>query len=414
MLTSNSVIRAIEKRLGQRRLFYVCRDIERAADLQAKNYFIITNNTAYAKKLARQDPNIILIKRKNQSRRKVGIQTVTSGLIDTIDLLNHPRAKQTVRKNDFVLVFKNNSLIEKVCQKNCWRLLNPPAALADKIESKISQIAWLGKLTKYLAPHYINICQNIKWTGKPFILQFNRAHTGSGTLFINSKKKLNELAAKFPRREVRISRYIKGPVFTNNNVVWDKKVLMGNINFQITGLRPFTDNKFATIGNDWALPTRLLRNKQIKQYEQIVNNVGKKLATEGWKGLFGLDIIMEQKTNRLYLLEINARQPASTTFESRLQKSKVQSPKSKVSTFEAHVAALLGLPYQKQSLIKIYDGAQIIQRVTKKNIKIPKIKDRSLINTIKYNNTLPGSDLIRWQFSRGVMKKDSMLDKKII
>src|SRR3989338_601487 len=98
MLTSNQLIMAIEKRLGRRRLFYVCRDIERAAGLQAKNYFIITNHNAYAQKLARQDSNIIIIKEKNQ--------------LNTVELLQHWRAKQAVRKNDFVLVFKNSSQIE--------------------------------------------------------------------------------------------------------------------------------------------------------------------------------------------------------------------------------------------------------------------------------------------------------------
>jgi len=148
MLNSNGAVKAIEKRLGQRRLFYVCRDIERAAGLRAKNYFIVANHGAYAAKLARQDSNVILIKEKNQ--------------LDTVELLKHQRAKQTISKNDFILVFKNSSLIENICQKNGWRLLNPDAKLADKIESKISQIEWLGDLAKYLPPRRVDICQNIK------------------------------------------------------------------------------------------------------------------------------------------------------------------------------------------------------------------------------------------------------------
>ena len=398
------MVKAIEKRLGQRRLFYVCRDIERAAGLRAKNYFIVANHGAYAAKLARQDSNVILIKEKNQ--------------LDTVELLKHQRAKQTISKNDFILVFKNSSLIENICQKNGWRLLNPDAKLADKIESKISQIEWLGDLAKYLPPRRVDICQNIKWLGKPFILQFNHSHTGSGTLFINTKKKLNELALKFPQRAVRVSQYINGPVFTNNNVVWENKILIGNINYQITGLSPFTDNKFATIGNDWSLPAKLLNHKQTKRYEQIAKDVGKKLSRDGWKGLFGVDIIMDEKSGRLYLLEINARQPASTTFESQLQqKSEIRNPKSEITTFEAHIASLLGLPYQKQELVKISDGAQIIQRVTKKITKIqrPEMpyfirKKIGITNIIRYNNTLPGSDLIRFQFNKGLMEKHDILN----
>jgi hypothetical protein len=202
-------------------------------------------------------------------------------------------------------------------------------------------------------------------------------------------------------------------------VVWGAEVLTGNINYQITGLSPFTDNKFATIGNDWALPTQLLSNKQIKQYKKIVIDIGKKLKKDGWKGLFGVDIIVDKKTGRLYLLEINARQPASTTFESRLQTSDFRLRTTDVTTFEAHIASLLDLPNKGYKLTSISDGAQIIQRVTKKITKARalKIKDAALIGVIEYNNTAPGQDLVRLQFSKGLMKKHNVLNdlgKKII
>ncbi len=412
MPNSNSVIKAISKRLSERRLFYVCRDLERAVgiDLTLPDYYIITNYNEYSAKMALQYPNIILIKEKEQ--------------LDTRSLLMRKQTLETIKKNDFVLVFKSNTLIEGECKKNGWKLLNPNAKLADKIEGKISQIYWLGKLVKYLPPHRVDVCENVKWEGKPFILQFSHAHTGSGTMFINSEKKLNELATKFPRREVRITKFINGPVFTNNNVVWGNKILTGNINYQITGLSPFTDNEFATIGNDWSLPHEILNSKQIKDYKKIATEIGKKLCKDGWKGLFGVDIIVDAKTGQLYLLEINARQPASTTFESQLQrlviptvveesltpKKRDLSTSLKITTFEAHIAALLGVPFKKQGLISISEGAQIIQRVTKKIPEVSKIKDDALVNIIRYNNTSPGSDLIRYQFNKGLMKKNNVLN----
>ena len=99
-------------------------------------------------------------------------------------------------------------------------------------------------------------------------------------------------------------------------------MLLGNISYQITGLKPFTDLPFSTIGNDWALPHKYLSKKQISQYKKIATDVGLKLQKAGWKGLFGIDVVVDDKTNKLYLLEINCRQPASTTYESQLQSCK--------------------------------------------------------------------------------------------
>lgn len=151
MPSSNSLIKAISKRLSKRRLFYVCRDLERAigVDLTLKNYYIITNYTEFSTKLAQQYSQIILIKEKEQ--------------LDTGSLLAHSQTKNTIKKNDFVLVFKSNTLIETACKQNGWKLLNHNAKLADTIEGKVSQVKWLGKLAKYLPPYEVNICGNIKW-----------------------------------------------------------------------------------------------------------------------------------------------------------------------------------------------------------------------------------------------------------
>ncbi len=430
MAISNEVTRAISKRLSKRRLFYVSRDLERALGdcLEIKNYRIITNDNEFSRNLAKQHPNIILINEKNQ--------------LDTRELLQHPKTKRLIKKTDFVLVFKNNQIIENICRERNWKLLNPYSKMAEKVENKISQIMWLEKLEKYLPAHRVDLCENIEWRGEPFIVQFNHSHTGSGTFLIEAKKHLDELQQKFPKRQVRIMEYIKGPVFTNNNIVWGDKTLMGSISYQITGLSPFTDSKFATIGNDWALPTQMLNSKQFKQYKKIVDDLGEKLHTQGWKGLFGVDVIVNEKTGQLYLLEINARQPASTTFESQLQqtvipteaapaterrnplnkelaKAKYKGPldharddSKQTTTFATHLAALLDIKPHKAELVKINNGAQIIQRVTEKTSTINfKLEHKSILNVIRYKNTEIGSDLVRIQSSEGIMAKENTLNK---
>ncbi len=403
MAISNGLHKAIAKRLSTHRLFYVCRDLERAMGdcLDLKQYRIITNETEFSRHLARQYKNIILIKETNQ--------------LDTFHLLQHPKTKKLIKKTDHILVFKNNAVIENFCREQKWKLLNPSTKLAEKVENKISQIAWLEKLEKYLPAHRVDLCENVAWRGEPFIIQFNHSHTGSGTFLIDSKKDLDELQQKFPKRQVRIVEYIKGPVFTSNNIVWGDTVITSNISYQITGLPPFTDSAFATIGNDWNLSHQLLNSTQVKQYEQMVDALGKKLRAEGWKGLFGVDVIMEEKTGKLYLLEINARQPASTTFESELQRATILNEgnnNKRMTTFTAHLASLLGVKQHKTELVKITDGAQIIQRVTKKISQVNfNLKHDNLINTIPYKNHEPDADLFRIQLNAGIMKKHATLNK---
>ncbi|MBP9694960.1 MAG: ATP-grasp domain-containing protein, partial [Candidatus Magasanikbacteria bacterium] len=338
-------------------IVYVTRDIERALGLplDTSGYFIISNSTSFAKRIANGRTNVLLIEETE--------------VLDTREILENKLAQNFIKENSIknILVFKNTSQIETICKKHDWKLLNPSAALANKVEEKISQIEWLGELTKYLPPHRIAICKEIKWDNLPFILQFNRAHTGQGTFFIQTETDLKLIQEKFPERPVRVTDYIKGPMFTNNNVVTKEKILIGNINYQITGLTPFTDQPFSTIGNDWSLPDKLLSPDQKKQYCDIATAVGLRLMASGWKGLFGIDVVLDEDTDKLYLIEINARQPASTTYESMLQEAKNKEQWNNgtmepLTTFEAHLTALLDLDFDFD-LITIDTGAQIILRV---------------------------------------------------
>lgn len=402
-------MKALQLALNKRPVVYITRDIERAlgVGLGLKNYFILTNYTPFGNTVAAKDKRIVLVKDKV--------------LLNTQELLEHGALRRLLKKipGAALVVFKNNSTIERLCHKQDYTLLNPSAQLANKIEEKVSQVEWLGKLSALLPPHRVLPTKKIHFENQPFILQFNHAHSGNGTLLIDSPNALAEVQKKFPERPVRVMDYIVGPVFTNNNIVWGKQILAGSINYQITGLRPFTQRPFATIGNDWELPQRLLTKKQRGKYQQIVEKVGEKLIRADWKGLFGVDVVLEAKTGKLYLLEINARQPASTTFESELQQrstvyglqTTAKRATSYITTFEAHLAALLDLPYAGERLIPITDGAQILQkRITNKELRIKKAIKKlrtQKYNVIEYTNTELESDLLRIQSSQGIMRQHS-------
>lgn len=382
-------------------IFYVSRDIERALGLplETEGYFIISNSTPFSKQIALGQSNVLLIEE--------------SSILDTHELLNHKNVQEFIDENSQqkranILVFKNTSTLEKICNEHNWHLLNPNAKLSQTIEEKITQVEWLSDLTKYLPPHKIQIARDVIYDGTPFILQFNRAHTGLGTILISSREQLAEIQSKFPDRPVRITQFIDGPMLTSNNVVCADTILVGNISYQITGTPPFTDNPFTTIGNDWALPHILLDENLKTQYNSIATDIGNKLRESGWKGLFGIDVIFDTAENKLYLIEINARQPASTTYESVLQE--------KNTTFEAHLAALVDAPTLE--LTRIANGAQIIVRngeLTQgktQNTIIQKLQSLNLdLNIIPYTNTDPGSDWIRIQSKKSFFTAHNILNE---
>lgn len=319
---------------------------------------------------------------------------------DTLELLE----KSPLPEGSQILVFKNNAQIEELAKKKGWNLLNPSASVAEKVENKITQVAWLGELASLLPPHQVLLTKDIVWKKEPFILQWAHSHTGGGTFLIEKESELKKMQEKFPEREARVTDYIKGPMFTANIVVTQDSILVGNISYQITGLSPFTENPFSTIGNDWSIPQNILTEAHLGNFHDIAQKVGTKLREEKWKGLFGIDVIYDVEKDCLFLIEINARQPASTTYESQLQTSLREKGVSGITTFEAHIAALTGEPVTAP-LIEINDGAQIIQRVTSKvtSVDAEALKAAGY-NVITYANKKTGEDLARIQSTRGIME----------
>jgi hypothetical protein len=468
----------------ERPVVYVCRDIERALGLELprEGYFIITNKTTFSEKLQEGLPPAF-------RKQILLIKSETKFTLDTHELLTHPQVvayiKDIQSPAPAILVFKNTLRIEEICREQGWLLLNPSAQVAAKVEEKISQVEWLGELTHLLPPHEIIECSQIDWKksfSKAFsqscILQFNHAHSGEGTLLVENTvsgmEKLAALQAKFPKRLVRKTAFISGQVFTCNAVVLAENIAVGNISYQITGLSPFTDNSFATVGNDWSLAHQSLSAAEQESIRKMATAIGERLRSSGWKGLFGIDVIIENNKNKnsednsedkennnaansrkIFLLEINARQPASATFESSLQRrASSNNPESdnsqnnftekKLTIFEAHLKGLTEesakgsaekLPEEKNkptginakqlqssaiSLIPICAGAQLIQRVTeifpgnRKPREIGEIIERleqKDLHCIPYDNIKPNSDFLRIQTYERFLKNHAELNE---
>jgi predicted ATP-grasp superfamily ATP-dependent carboligase len=397
-------------------IIYVTRDIERALGIEPNPHFhIVTNKTIYTESLQGEYTKYIHKINSNRDPRALKKDSMHGKILfDTGELLESVETGELInaltienKQNPKILVFKNNKRIEDICRKNGWHLLNPNATLSEKIENKITQVEWLGELQKYLPPHSVVEAKEIKWNNEPLVIQWAHGHTGDGTLVVNSKKEIEIIKEKFPERIARVTSFVKGPTFTVNIVINKQGVYLGNISYQITGIPPFTENVFSTIGNDWSLPGSILTNREIEQIEEMAMNIGKKMAQDGWIGMAGIDVIRDEERNEIYLLEINARQPASTTYESKLQEASRSAGSKGLTIFEAYIKSLNGEKI-KESIVKINDGAQIISRVTSinKTLKDDVIGSLQMLgyNVIPYENVDKNDDLLRIQSSRGIME----------
>jgi hypothetical protein len=80
-----------------------------------------------------------------------------------------------------------------------------------------------------------------------------------------------------------------------------------------------------------------LGEKGMAHYTQIMKSIGETLAKKGWLGLFGIDFIYGLDEKKIYVVEINPRMQASTSFLHVLMEVNGQ-----VGPGVYHAASLLG------------------------------------------------------------------------
>ena len=404
-------------------IVYVTRDIERALGMMpGENFHIVTNRTEYSETVKKQFRDYVTLIDPISDGRTMATESLkVHDLLDTNQLLETPVMEKLMTKDRSILVFKCNKLIESIATKKGWHLLNPSADLAEKIENKISAVEWLGELgVKYLPPHIVCATKDIKWSKEPLVIQWAHGHTGDSTSLVNSNEELAAIQAKFPERMARATSFVRGPSFTLNIVVTKDDVYTGNISYQITGMPPFTENPFSTIGNDWSLTHSLLSDKEIDTISDMAREIGQKMAKDGWCGMCGIDVIRDDERGQIYLIEINARQPASTTFESFLQQENRRSGVVGITIFEAYIKALLGEKIESP-IVHINDGAQIIKRVAKGQTSTQSnfIADDVIgalqlsgYKVIQYPNTEYNEDQLRIQSMKGIMESHFKLNSR--
>jgi len=244
-------------------------------------------------------------------------------------ILKHPRTEKYLRKfeNPALIVYKSSSRMERVCKEHNWTLVAPPVRFGKSLfENKVKFRRLLEEIGVPVPPGKIKKPQNLHYghlintLGLPFVIQHPTRGGGKGTFFIRNKddfdqalKKLRirikegqELPAKAPE-EIIVARFVKGPSPSITGCVTHHGILSTCPQMQILDIPElFNPEKGSGLfcGHDWKYcPNENIKNQAYK----IVEKVGKYFQSQGYKGIFGLDFVTDEKEEKLYVTEANPR-----------------------------------------------------------------------------------------------------------
>ena len=264
--------------------------------------------------------------------------------LNTLAILEHPGVQKYLKKfgnNTCIFVYRTSERVSQICQKLGLKVIANPHDIRDKYEDK-DQFFRIGR--KIGLPMIAGIQLNIsdlneiayenltKEIGSKLVFQvvdFSKGG-GKGTFFINSFDQVlafKQAVAEFKKdktdrdwQKVNVTKFILGPSPSITGCATRHGILTGPVQTQILdvpGLLMGRDPGGVYQGHDWAY----------KNYDQDIQNQADKIATtlgeymyqQGYKGIFGVDLVIDESNNKVYPVECNPRYTGAFPVYSLIQ-----------------------------------------------------------------------------------------------
>lgn len=225
-----------------------------------------------------------------------------------------------------ILVYKSSTRIQEICQQNHWQLLTNLPEIRDPYENKKvfrETIIKLGlrpiegevmEINNFTEKVFVSIQKKY---GQSLVLKLPEVTTGGGignsyvdnisglTSFWTKMKKFSQ---KYSLKYVIIERKIKGISPSISGCVTHKGILTGVVQTQITDIPEVINIKLGSgmfVGHDWSY---CHYSEEIqKQAREIAQKFGQELKDKDYRGIFGIDLVVEENTQKVYPCECNPR-----------------------------------------------------------------------------------------------------------
>lgn len=336
----------------------------------------------------------------------------------SLKLIKHEKFQRyfesTKQENNYIQTFKISPAFLKQVAALGAQSLNTEPHLNRMFENKLSQFEQLQKAQVPLPDSLIVELGETSYAllsstfGATFVIQFDRGHTGEGTMFVESEDDFARIQQKYPKRTVRIAEFIEGEAYTLNGCVTEQGIFLGGLSYQVTGVSELTTMRGATVGNDLSYRNGMTED-MVREIDAQVTKIGQIMYEQGYQGLFGVDLIIRE--GDLFFIEINARQPASIPMYTKLQLMEKQIPLSLIHLLEFLDVnySLDPAEYNQEALAPI-DAAQVFLRADQEY----SIKDTVEMGSYRLVSDNTAIDRYNDEIVEGTIFLDEEKDKPII
>lgn len=207
-----------------------------------------------------------------------------------------------------------NSETEDICRELGYDLILPAASLRQHLDSKIVTTR-LGNEAG--APSVPNVLTRVDdWAGlqkvaqkaglgDELVVQTPYGDSGKTTFFISSEADWKKHSVDIVGEEIKVMRRINNRPVAVEAVLTRCGTVVGPFMSELIGYKRLTPSRGGWCGNE--MFPEVLTGESRSTATQLVRRLGDRLAKEGYRGFFEVDVLVDTDTGEVYLGELNPR-----------------------------------------------------------------------------------------------------------
>ena len=242
-------------------------------------------------------------------------------------LLEHPAVASFIEPRGKALFLMFDEQNEASAERLGLQICLPAARLRNHLDSKVittelahrAGIASVPNVMSHIT-NYADLRRVAAALGPDVVVQLPYGDSGNTTFFISCEQDFQPHAARIAAQPiVKIMRRIRCRQLTIEGCVTKHGTLVGPLQTELVGFPELTPFGGGWCGNEVfaAHESKLLTIELRQQAQHATEAMGEQLRQGGYRGCFGLDLLLDQDSGALYLGEMNPRITGATPMTSQ-------------------------------------------------------------------------------------------------
>src|SRR5690242_17556707 len=232
-------------------------------------------------------------------------------------LLRDPEVQEYLRRRGgtpmVAMVFFDEET-EEICRELGYTLILPPDSLRRRLDSKIVTTQLGNEAGAPSVPNVIGHADTFAalmalaegaGLGEDLVVQTPYGDSGKTTFFITSESDWDEFADDIVGQELKVMKRINNQAAAVEACITRHGTIVGPFMTDLTGYPELTPYKGGWCGND-VFPEALSEADRTIAISHV-RRLGDRLAREGYRGFFEVDVLVDLDSDNVYLGELNPR-----------------------------------------------------------------------------------------------------------